>query len=310
MRPVHTASAGTILSPLVRRERIGSGGAALQNGQHGAALLLVLWLLVLLTALVGSFALSARIEAMLGRGLARDVVAAAAARAGVDVAIWHLHAADPAQRWVADGRAYEWEFGTATVTLRVLDETGKVDVNAADAPLLAALIRAIGVPAARADALAAAIVDWRDADDLSLPQGAERAQYIAAGLPYAPRNAPFETLAELQLVLGMEAGVYARLRPNVTIHTGLPLPNPRLATADVLTALGVDVHTALSSRERPLRLDAQAVLAGGSGTVAIEALARLGDGRQSRLHAVVRTAAGAGGAAYMVLEWNEGALLQ
>ncbi|PZP77435.1 MAG: general secretion pathway protein GspK, partial [Stenotrophomonas maltophilia] len=32
------------------------------NRQHGAALVLVLWLIALMTALVGAFALSARVE--------------------------------------------------------------------------------------------------------------------------------------------------------------------------------------------------------------------------------------------------------
>jgi len=279
--------------------------------QRGAALMLVLWLMVLMTALVGSFALSARIEAMLGRGLARSVAAAEVARAGVEVALWHLRATDPAQRWLADGRAYVWEFGTAKVTLRMVDVAGKLDLNAADAPLLAALIRAVGASAERAEALAAALVDWRDADDFTQPQGAERAQYAAAGLPYAPKNAPFESVSELPLVLGMDAELYARLRPHVTVHSGLPLPDPRLATPAVLAALGMDVRTALSLRERTPQADDLVLAAGGSGTVAIEALARLADGREGRLHALVRTAAVDGtGRAYTVLEWNEGAVLQ
>jgi len=279
--------------------------------QCGAALMLVLWLMVLMTALVGSFALSARIESLLGRGLARSVAAAEVARAGVEAAVWHLRATDPAQRWLADGRAYVWAFGDAEVTLRMVDVAGKLDLNAADAPLLAALIREAGGSTGRAEALAAALVDWRDADDFTQPQGAERAQYAAAGLPYAPKNAPFETVSELQLVLGMDAQLYARLRPHITVHSGLPLPDPRLATPAVLAALGMDVQTALSLREHTLWPEDVVWSAGGSGTVAIEARARLTDGRESRLRALVRTAAVDGtGRAYTVLEWNEGAVLQ
>jgi len=273
--------------------------------QQGAALMLVVWLLVLLTALVGSFALSARVEVLLGRGLARRVVALEAARAGVEMAVLRLHHPDPAQRWRADGRTYAWTFGEAEISIQMVDEAGKVDLNTADAALLALLMRELRVPAARAQALAAAIVDWRDEDDLITPEGAERAQYLAAGLAYGPRNAEFETLAELQLVLGMDDAVYARLRPHLTLDSDRPLPDPHLAQPAVLAALGVDVRAALSLRERPLRLDEQIPWAGGRRTVAIAALARLADGREHRLYVLLRT--GTAGAAYTVLEWSEGA---
>ena len=48
---------------------------------RGAALLLVLWLVAMLTALVGSFALAARTEHLQGQVLARGVEAQALARA-------------------------------------------------------------------------------------------------------------------------------------------------------------------------------------------------------------------------------------
>ena len=50
--------------------------------ERGAALILVLWLIVLLTALIGGFALAARVEALQGRVLVRGLVASNAARAG------------------------------------------------------------------------------------------------------------------------------------------------------------------------------------------------------------------------------------
>jgi len=277
------------------------------GGQRGAALLLVLWLLVLMTALIGSFALSARVESMQGRGLARSVVAAEAARAGLEMAVSRLQDPDPAQRWAADGRAYAWTFAAAEVTLRIVDEAGKFDLNATDVPLLAALIRQAGASAGEADALAAAIADWRDADDLTRPQGAELAQYLAAGLPYGPRNGLFESVSELQLVLGMDPELYARLRPDVTVHTGLPLPIPQLATPGALAALGLDAGAGVSLRERS---DPPMLPGTGSGTYSIEAVARLADGREGRLRALVRMGPVQAGRAYTTLEWKEGALLQ
>ena len=58
--------------------------------QRGAALLLVMWLVLLLSGLVAAYAMSARIESLQGNGAARGVVAGEAARAGVELAASRL----------------------------------------------------------------------------------------------------------------------------------------------------------------------------------------------------------------------------
>ena len=65
---------------------------------RGAALLLVLWLLVLLTGLISVFALTARTEGLQGRYLGRSTLARYAAEAGIEVASLHLQGVDPTQR--------------------------------------------------------------------------------------------------------------------------------------------------------------------------------------------------------------------
>lgn len=175
-------------------------------GRHarGAALLLVLWLIALLAALVGAFALTARTEHLQGRVLHRGVVASEAARAGLEYAVARVIDTTPEGRWLPDGRDYAWRFHDAALTLRIVDETGKVDLNVAQPPLLAGLLQAAGAEADMAEQLAGAIADWRDTDDLGQPSGAaEDPQYAAAGLPYGAKDAPFEDVGELQQVLGM-----------------------------------------------------------------------------------------------------------
>jgi general secretion pathway protein K len=82
-----------------------------------------------------------------------------------------------------------------SIPVRWEREAGRVDLNAADPETLASVLDA---------GLAARIADWRDADDAAVPQGAERAEYRRAGRSSGPRNAPFETTAELRQVLGAE----------------------------------------------------------------------------------------------------------
>ncbi|HLT44719.1 MAG TPA: type II secretion system minor pseudopilin GspK [Luteimonas sp.] len=276
----------------------------------GAALVLVLWLVALLAALIGAFAMTAQTEYLRGRTLGASLVAGQAARAGLEYATTRVSHPDLRLQWAPDGRPYAWSFAGAEVEIRIVDESGKFELNAADAASLSTLMRVLGAEPAQADAVAAAIVDWRDGDDLTQPQGgAEDPQYAAAGLPWGAKDAPFETVAEVEQVLGMTPALYATLAEHLTIHSGLPMPDARFAAAPVLEALGVDPAPVLANRERPPQPGDPSFVGAGSGTYSIESRARLRDGRESALRAVVRLGpGGVPGSAFTVLRWEEGAL--
>ena len=277
--------------------------------RRGAALVLVLWLTALLAALIGAFAMTAQVEYLQGRTLTHGLVAAQAARAGLEYAATRTSDPDPAQQWLPDGRAYRWRFEDAEVEVRVVDEFGKVDLNAADAATLAALMRAVGTQPDEAETLAAAIVDWRDPDDLTQPQGgAEDPQYAAAGRPYGAKDAPFESVAEVEQVLGMTPALYAKLAEHLTLYSGLPIADARFATGPVLESMGVDSAPVLANRERPPLPGDSTFMGAGSGTYSIDSHARLRDGRESVLRAVIRLGpSGVPGSAYTVFRWEEGA---
>ena len=175
--------------------------------------------------------------------------------------------------------------------------------------LLAALMRAVGAQPDVADAVAAAILDWRDPDDLTQPQGgAEDPQYAAAGRPYGAKDAPFETVAEVEQVLGMTPPLYAKLAEHLTIYSGLPIADARFATGPVLQSMGIDAAPVLANRERPPLPGDSSFVGAGSGTYSIDSHARLRDGRESVLRAVIRLGpSGVPGSAYTVFRWEEGA---
>jgi general secretion pathway protein K len=278
--------------------------------EMGAALVLVMWLIALLTALVGAFAMTARIEHMQGRVVSRGVVAEQAARAGLEYAVTRIVSADPEQRWLPDGRPYDWEFAGSQVRIRIVDETAKVDLNVADATLLDALLRAVGAEPDVAAMLSGAIVDWRDGDTLTQASGgAEDGQYAAAGLPYGAKDGPFESLGELLQVLGMTPALYSALEPHVTIHGRQAQPDQRFASAEVLQAMGIDPGPVLLQREgTALPGIGPDVVGGGSGTYSIDSRATLQTGREAVLRAQVRIgASGVPGSAYAPLRWVEGA---
>ena len=279
------------------------------TGMRGAALLLVLWLVALLTALVGAYALTARIEALQGRVGSRGAMAQEIARAGMEYALVRVADRNPETHWQPNGRAYAWRFEGHDVQVLIIDETGKVDLNQADVPLLSRLMQALGEPPDASDALAAAIVDWRDADDLSQPVGgAEDGDYAAAGRPYGAKDAPFETIAELEQVLGMTPDLYARLEPFLTLYSGRGQPDATYAQGPVLVAMGMDATAWLAQREAAGAAGALQLVGTGSGTYSIESRARLADGRETSLRTVVRAGASpVPGSAYTLLRWEEGA---
>ncbi len=279
------------------------------TGMRGAALLLVLWLVALLTALVGAYALTARIEALQGRVGSRGAMAQEIARAGMEYALVRVADRNPETHWQPNGRAYAWRFDGHDVQVRIIDETGKVDLNQADVPLLSRLVQVLGEPPDASDALAAAIVDWRDADDLGQPVGgAEDGDYAAAGRPYGAKDAPFETIAELEQVLGMTPDLYARLEPFLTLYSGRGQPDATYAQGPVLVAMGMDATAWLAQREAAGAAGALQLVGTGSGTYSIESRARLADGRETSLRTVVRAGASpVPGSAYTLLRWEEGA---
>jgi general secretion pathway protein K len=277
--------------------------------ERGAALLLVLWLIALLTALIGAFALTARVEALQGRILSGSARAQEMARAGVEYSLVRLADTEPATRWLPDGRSYRWSYAGSEVELQIVDETGKVDLNQAGQPLLAALMQTQGVDQEQAGRIASAIIDWRDADPLTqVGGGAEDPDYAAAERPYGAKDAPFETVAEVEQVLGMTPELYARLEPYLTLYSGRGEPDPTYAQAPVLTAMGLDASTYLTQRRSPAPgAGAAQLVGGGSGTYSIDSRARLDDGRVAVLRTVVRAGGGSvPGSAYTALRWQEG----
>lgn len=282
----------------------------------GAALLLVLWLIVLLTALVGGFAVVARVESLQGRVLVGGLEARAAARAGLEYALTRLDQADPRLQWRPDGRPYSWQYADAQLEVRIVDENGKVDLNQADITLLTELLLALGSEPANAAQLASAIVDWRDTDVLTQAAGgAEDGDYASAGRAYGAKDAEFEGIAELQQVLGVTPDLYARLAPHVTVFSRLPRPDPQFASAPVLDAIGLDGAAVIKARQGDPVSGAPAAGsmpgigvpgARGSGTYSIESLARTADGHESLLRGVVRAGQGVvPGSAYLPLRWEE-----
>ena len=140
--------------------------------------------------------------------------------------------------WKRDGTVHTWKDGDITLAASATDESAKIDLNAASEVLLRSLfVNLGGADPDLAAHIADAIQDWRDPDDLTRPNGAEQADYQAAGLKYKPANAPFETVTELARVMGVTPAIYARVADSLTVHSRQAGINPATASRNVLLAL-------------------------------------------------------------------------
>ncbi len=223
---------------------------------RGVALIAVLWLSLLLAVIAGSLLTTTRSELRLARNLLDSARADALAEGGIYYAIPHLLDRDVDTRWPVDGRIQVVELDTGRLEIAPRDAAGRVDLNGAPPELLAGLLRAAGVEHDDAAILAARIVDWRDRDDKTSPDGAEQDDYDAAGVAVRVGNAPFLTPGEILRIPGINMELYGRIEGAVTVWSrqrGIdPNAAPRLAllalpgmtesTADALIAARADAE--------------------------------------------------------------------
>jgi general secretion pathway protein K len=121
-----------------------------------------------------------------------------------------------------------------------------LDVNAADAEMLRALLAVAGVDASRADSMTDALLDWRDPDDLPRPLGAEGAWYVQAGR-VQPRNGPFADARELRLVRGFE--MPSALDTLLDVEGGrIPLAIAPLPVIAALPGVGAEALSRIAER--------------------------------------------------------------
>jgi general secretion pathway protein K len=287
-------------------------------GERGIALVVVLWTLLVLSLLTVGFAATSRTEARATANGVDQIRVRALLRAGLERTAFALLDDDPERRWRADGTPYAFALPEGQVEIRVLDEAGRIDLNRAEADLIARLLIAIGASPDDAIRLADAVLDWRDADDDVQPNGAERVDYEAEDLP-PPGNRPFRSTTQLRDVLGFDRAVAEALLPHVTVFSPAATVSPLSAAPLVLAALpGVtpgDIDAVVARRAEPIpptpdilaaflptAAEALRLETGPIYTVTVAAVSARGS--RGALRAVIWVAADPA-APYRVLDWRE-----
>lgn len=201
-------------------------------GEQGVALALVLGLVVLLGAVAAVVVGSARSASNVLLNARARTTARSAAESGIVAGTALLQqrmtaAYTPAQRVLAlrgVDRAFadlkEVPLGSARFGVTLTNLSGRLDLNQAEPEALVGLLSQFTSPAA-AGAVVDALQDWRDADDLIRPQGAETDWYRRAGSAFVPRNAPLTRLDEFHRVRGVTEVLGLAVEPYVTVDGDL-----------------------------------------------------------------------------------------
>ncbi|MFA5099659.1 MAG: hypothetical protein WC547_02105 [Candidatus Omnitrophota bacterium] len=242
------------------------GVPSLYKGEanHGGSILLIaLWSLFILASFAVTLGFQVRQKMVLVKRLESRNKLTAIAEAAIPLGIVEIRKFAEAKSFslrdswsnnpafkdmsVADGTcaftrpAYEPSGPDQSVAYGMVDEESKININKADMKILSFLMQVVlNTDVTEAQALAASLIDWRDADStLSIPMGsAEDSYYRNEKYPYEAKDAPFEILDEVRLVKGFNANVFEKLKDYITIY-GSGKININTAGRNVLYAIGL-----------------------------------------------------------------------
>jgi general secretion pathway protein K len=177
-----------------------------RDGQRGVAIFLVLWFLAPLALLGAHLTSMARSEARTAHNLLSAAQLQALADAGVALAIENLYESSGGKQFSATGQTRRVTISNAEVTVRLVEESARINPNLARPQLLSCLFAAVGLDTARSDALAQAI------GAAIHPPGSRDA-------PPADNPAALPSIDDLLTIDGMTAGILTKIRPFITVYS-------------------------------------------------------------------------------------------
>jgi type II secretory pathway component PulK len=239
--------------------------ATAQNAhERGFALVAAVASLAVFAAIALIVISATRIDLAKGQGELTNAQTRLAAEAGVAIALHGLIEHDAATLALLDGRKQELDFGEAHLAISLIDERGKVNINAIEAPVIERMLTEAGLEGHAMMVARDSLLDWQDEDDEALPDGAEAPYYEKQKI--TPRNGGVQSIDELSRIRGFTPAVVERLRPFVTAERNAVPFNPRYAGPQALAAIG-DSRGAIAGIERQRELNGQRTAIGFSDTV-------------------------------------------
>jgi len=170
----------------------------------GSILIFVLWVLALASLLAQQYLLHNREQGSLIKSAWRRYRYEVAADSAVQ--LFSSGSFEPLLRQAGQfGKWVRLDVGGVLMWVKWDSESSRVNLNtASDERIRDTLLELFGDESGRdAGAVADAILDWRDDDDLVRINGAEASYYESVNVSYRPADGPFKALTELLLVKGV-----------------------------------------------------------------------------------------------------------
>ena len=244
----------------MRWESKGRGRGPRPPGEKGSALIVVLWLVMTMSLLIGGLVYEMQIEAGITSHSRKRLKAAAAARGGVEYAKFMLAKSFAGNSFEESDEGLEAlrimaknlergigvsgvnvTMGDAEAKIDILPEAGRRNVNKLEDEDWEELLDFAGVPEDQWPDLIDSFMDWVDPGDEHRLNGAEKDDEYYKSQGYEPKNAELDTVDELLLIKGFTpALVYGGPGDD-------PKAEPLRGIAHLLTTFGdgkVNVNTA------------------------------------------------------------------
>lgn len=183
-----------------KRSKISSSRISYERRESGIALIAVLWMLLMLSALAASVGYIARTNAMLAHRAAEVAHVEAAADAAIIETISILSDAQVSRHPATSGSSRGWEFDGAHVEVTVSKEAGRIDLNSADRELISAFLQSQGIDQNTATALIGELTNRSRSNDAI----------------------PLQSVDELREIPNWEAKNIDCWMDSLTVYTGLP----------------------------------------------------------------------------------------
>jgi general secretion pathway protein K len=198
----------------------------------GIALISVLWILVLLTAIVGEFAYAMRTEVIITRNFKEATQAYYIAHSGLIRSVVEMirNTAITKNKELAaeENEGSPWrvnvpippeKFGKGEFTVHIDNAGGLINLNTASEKLLRLMVNTLDISDDEKAVIVDSIQDWRDSDDFHRLNGAENNYYQSLPEPYACKNGAFDSVEELLLIRGMSPELFYKNLKSVVIIT-------------------------------------------------------------------------------------------
>jgi general secretion pathway protein K len=187
--------------------------------QRGVAIVIVLWVIMVLSLLIGGFAFTMHVETQIASYARKELKAEMLARSGIEVAKMELllhqqSAADAGydalnQDWATNTELYvNHELGDGVFNVKITDEESRMPINTASEVQLQRLMTLLNVDPSDGDIIVDSILDWIGPGELTRLNGAKSDYYMSLSPPYRAKDAPMDRVDELLLVRGMTPELY------------------------------------------------------------------------------------------------------